>query len=66
MVAVEADSTDGRPAEQIASAVSDQVVAALGFAPDRVLVVPPHTIPRTENGKIRHQRVAELMQAAAL
>jgi hypothetical protein len=30
-----------------------------------VLVVPPRTIPRTENGKIRHQRVAELIRAAA-
>jgi fatty-acyl-CoA synthase len=66
VVAVEADRTDGRPEEEIARAVSEQVVAALGFAPDRVLVVAPRTIPRTENGKIRHQRMAELVEAAAL
>jgi fatty-acyl-CoA synthase len=65
VVAVETDRPESRPEAQIASAVSDQVVAALGFAPDRVLVVPPRTIPRTENGKIRHQRVAELMEATA-
>lgn len=63
VVAVEADGAHGRPAEQVAGAVSEQVVAALGFAPDRVLVVPPRTIPRTENGKIRHERLAELAQA---
>lgn len=66
VVAVEADGTGAQSAEQIASAVSAQVVAALGFAPDRVLVVPPRTIPRTENGKVRHQRVVELMEAGAL
>jgi fatty-acyl-CoA synthase len=65
VVAAEAERTDDRSEEQIARAVSEQVVAALGFAPDRVLVVPPRTIPRTENGKIRHQHVAELMEAAA-
>ena len=63
MVAVEAEDTDGPPADQIASAVSAQVVDALGFAPDRVLVVPPRTIPRTENGKVRHQELADLLKA---
>ena len=61
IVAVEADGGDAETESQIASAVSDQVVAAVGFAPDRVVVVPPRSIPLTENGKVRHQRLAELL-----
>lgn len=38
----------------IAAAVAQQVQRTLGFAPERVLVMPPRGIPRTYNGKIRH------------
>jgi acyl-CoA synthetase (AMP-forming)/AMP-acid ligase II len=43
-------------------AIAEAVTARLGFAPARVLLVPPRTIPRTANGKLRH---AELARAVA-
>ena len=39
--------------------------AALGFAPERVLVVAPRTIPSTLNGKVRHLRLRELLAQGA-
>jgi fatty-acyl-CoA synthase len=51
-VAAEADpeADPHRLAEEVAAAVE----AALGFAPDRVVVLAPRTLPRTANGKLRH------------
>ena len=40
--------------EQIAAAVAQEVQRTIGFAPERVIVLPPRSIPRTYNGKIRH------------
>jgi fatty-acyl-CoA synthase len=58
-VAVEVDPAAGPTAEeplsQLAAAVASAVEAALGFAPDVVLVLAPRTIPRTANGKVRHR-----------
>jgi acyl-coenzyme A synthetase/AMP-(fatty) acid ligase len=34
--------------------VAAAIEAAVGFAPDRVVVLAPRAIPRTANGKIRH------------
>lgn len=41
--------------------VAAAIEQALGFAPDRVLVQEPRTIPRTSNGKIRHAALRELL-----
>jgi len=51
-VAVEADpeTEPSRLVGEVAAAIE----AALGFAPDRVIVLAPRSIPRTANGKIRH------------
>ena len=51
-VAVEIDPAcePSRIAEDVAAAIEK----ALGFAPDRVVVLAPRTLPRTANGKIRH------------
>jgi fatty-acyl-CoA synthase len=51
-VAVEADPA-ADPA-RLAAAVAAAIESALGFAPDRVVVLAPRTLPRTANGKIRH------------
>jgi fatty-acyl-CoA synthase len=61
VVAVEADADDQRSADRIAGEVSREIVAALGFAPGRVSVLPRRTIPRTENGKIRHGELRALL-----
>jgi fatty-acyl-CoA synthase len=60
-VAVEDTRAGSDEAETVAVAVSQAVVASVGFAPARVAVVPRRTIPRTENGKVRHARLRELV-----
>ena len=62
VVVVEAELDRGTAAaagarSALAAAVSAAVTRAVGFAPDRVLVVAPRTIPRTANGKVRHHRL---------
>ncbi|HWS71463.1 MAG TPA: class I adenylate-forming enzyme family protein, partial [Thermoanaerobaculia bacterium] len=47
------------PAQQVAAAIE----RTLGFAPDRVFVVPARSIPRTWNGKIRHRELREQFSA---
>ncbi|HEX5761488.1 MAG TPA: AMP-binding protein, partial [Thermoanaerobaculia bacterium] len=54
VVAIEGDPVGPAPAE-LAAATSDAVAAAVGFAPDAVVVLAPRTLPRTPNGKLRHQ-----------
>jgi acyl-CoA synthetase (AMP-forming)/AMP-acid ligase II len=51
-VAVEIDPA--REPSRIAEDVAAAIEKALGFAPDRVVVLAPRTLPRTANGKIRH------------
>ncbi len=50
----------------LAAAAAAAVEAALGFAPERVLVLAPRAIPRTPNGKTRHQALARALQAGEL
>ena len=61
VVAIEAQVGAERSEPKIAAEVSRAIVRALGFAPGRVTVVAPRSIPRTENGKIRHPELAELL-----
>ncbi|HEY0556118.1 MAG TPA: class I adenylate-forming enzyme family protein, partial [Thermoanaerobaculia bacterium] len=51
-VAVEADPA--ADPERLAADVAAAIERALGFAPDRVVLLAPRTLPRTANGKIRH------------
>ncbi|MEA2442975.1 MAG: hypothetical protein QOJ12_267 [Thermoleophilales bacterium] len=60
-VVVEADRADAQHADDLCSAVSRAIVARLGFAAGQVVVVPPRTVPRTANGKVRHDRVRALL-----
>jgi fatty-acyl-CoA synthase len=65
VVAIETGSSAGRSDEQIAADVSRELVASVGFAPGRVSVLPRRTIPRTENGKIRHGHLREMLEAGS-
>jgi acyl-CoA synthetase (AMP-forming)/AMP-acid ligase II len=40
--------------DSVVAAVAREVQRTIGFAPERVLAMPPRSIPRTYNGKIRH------------
>ena len=69
VVAVEADRTGGAGGatdQAIAAAVSREIEATLGFGPGRVVIVAPRTIPLTENGKVRHEALAESLRALRL
>ncbi|HJX29910.1 MAG TPA: AMP-binding protein [Thermoanaerobaculia bacterium] len=54
VLAVEIDPEPSRLAADVARAVAQAIENALGFSPDRVVVLTPRSIPRTANGKIRH------------
>lgn len=52
VLAIEIDPrADG---DAIRAAVAQEVRRTIGFAPERVIVMAPKSIPRTYNGKIRH------------
>ncbi|MBV9497620.1 MAG: AMP-binding protein [Acidobacteria bacterium] len=61
VVVVEADGDR----ERIKRDVAEAVEKAIGFAPHRVVVQPPRTIPRTPNGKIRHAMLREQLMGAS-
>lgn len=46
--------------------VATAIRAALGFAPERVMLMPPRSIPITSNGKIRHAALAEMLSEDAV
>jgi fatty-acyl-CoA synthase len=59
VLAIEIDAGDS---DAISAAVAQEVHRALGFAPDRVIVLPPRGIPRTYNGKIRHDALRQVLE----
>jgi acyl-CoA synthetase (AMP-forming)/AMP-acid ligase II len=63
-VAVEADPA--ADPVRLAAAVAAAIESALGFAPDRVVVLAPRTLPRTANGKIRHAELRRELIAGDL
>jgi acyl-CoA synthetase (AMP-forming)/AMP-acid ligase II len=63
VVAVEHDAAGSPDESAVARVVSRRVMTSVGFAPERVAVLPRRSIPRTENGKIRHGRLRELLEA---
>ena len=59
VLVIEVDAGDP---DAISAAVAQEVHRTLGFAPDRVLVLPPRSIPRTYNGKIRHDALRKQLE----
>jgi acyl-CoA synthetase (AMP-forming)/AMP-acid ligase II len=62
VVVVEASDAPADLQARVAAAVEE----AIGFAPDRVLVQEPRTIPRTPNGKIQHGVLREQLLTLTL
>jgi fatty-acyl-CoA synthase len=56
-VVVESDREPGPLAAEVSRAIAETT----GFAPARVVVTPPRTIPITANGKIQHGRLRALL-----
>jgi len=65
-VVLEAEPGFPAPLAELTTAAVAAVEAAVGFAPDRVLVLAPRNIPRTANGKVRHQELRRLLTEGAL
>jgi fatty-acyl-CoA synthase len=61
VVAVETEAPEDVH-EEIVASVMRRVSEAAGFAPGRVVVLPRRTIPRTENGKVRHGKLREMLE----
>jgi acyl-CoA synthetase (AMP-forming)/AMP-acid ligase II len=61
VLAIEVDARAEDP-DAIVAAVAQEVHRTLGFAPDRVIVLPPRGIPRTYNGKIRHDALRKELE----
>jgi acyl-CoA synthetase (AMP-forming)/AMP-acid ligase II len=49
----------------LASAVRDELKVR-GISVDRVIFVPPRTLPRTSSGKIKRQLIVQLLQSGVL
>jgi fatty-acyl-CoA synthase len=65
-VVAETDAAGAVGEHEVVSAVAREVTAGVGFGPGRVLVVPRGTVPRTYNGKIRHDRLRDALAAGEL
>jgi 1-acyl-sn-glycerol-3-phosphate acyltransferase len=65
---VVAETREGTEAARtrIAQAVTAQVAASLGQPPDVVLVVPPHSIPKTSSGKLQRDATRKKFLAGGL
>jgi acyl-CoA synthetase (AMP-forming)/AMP-acid ligase II len=53
VMVAETRETDQEAKRQIEQAVSAEVMSTVGVKPDRILLVPPRTIPKTSSGKIQ-------------
>ncbi len=66
MILVVVEVAEGGGTDAVAVDVSRTIAEHLGFAPDQVIVAPPRTIPRTDNGKIRHDELRSAFLAGQL
>lgn len=68
LLAVVAETTahNLRERARTETAVRQSAIAALGFTPDQVLLIPPGTLPRTANGKLRRSTTAQLLTQGLL
>jgi fatty-acyl-CoA synthase len=57
-IVVVVEATDAVAADEVRAEVANRIATAVGFTPHRIHVVAPRSIPRTENGKIRHGALA--------
>ncbi|HYO78999.1 MAG TPA: hypothetical protein VE010_21225, partial [Thermoanaerobaculia bacterium] len=62
VVAVESDLEPSKLAHEVSSSIQ----RILGFAPDRVVVLAPRSIPRTYNGKLRHDALRQALVSGDL
>ncbi len=66
IVVAETKETDGKAQTGLNAAIIDRVTSATGIPPDRVVLVPPGTVPKTSSGKIQRSACREAYLAGAL
>jgi fatty-acyl-CoA synthase len=53
VVVVETRETDEHQKRQMEQAITSEILSAVGIKPDRILLVPPRSIPKTSSGKLQ-------------
>lgn len=66
VVVAETKETGSGALAELASAITDRVASATGVPPDRVVLVPPGTVPKTSSGKIQRPACREAYLAGSL
>lgn len=66
IVVAETRATDPAERARLEGEVIGRVAAEIGVPPDRVLVVPPGSVPKTSSGKLRRGATRELYLAGRL
>lgn len=59
VVAESKSHREGPEKEALVKAISAEITRQLGLPPDRVLLVAPHTVPKTPSGKIRRSETRQ-------
>lgn len=60
IIIAETNITDSNEQEKLRNLVIERVATVVGEAPDQIVFVPPHTIPKTSSGKLRRNECKQL------
>ncbi len=63
---IAAETRNAADRERLTAEITRQVTEALGIPPDRVELLPPHSIPKTSSGKLRRSETRRLYLAGEL
>ncbi len=66
VVVAESRSLDAPALAELQSKVGERVTDLLGMPADRVIIAPPHSVPKTSSGKIRRSGTRELFETGKL
>jgi len=66
VVLAETRETEAQKLENIRAAIVDASLDLLNMPPDEVVMVPPHTVPKTSSGKIRRAAAGALYRSGVL
>jgi acyl-coenzyme A synthetase/AMP-(fatty) acid ligase len=59
-------SLSGERHRQLQQAIRTRLLEALSLTVDYILLVPPHTLPKTSSGKLQRARTRELFRSSQL
>jgi len=66
VVVAETRASEPDERDRIAGAVTERIAAATDVPPDRVVLVPPGSVPKTSSGKLRRAETKDLFLKGAL